>query len=61
LIVLPHPKPYKLHWLNEDRDLTVNHQVKGKLSIGKYENNVFCDVVPMEGPIELPPFRGIEH
>ena len=48
LTILPHPKPYKLHCLNEDRDLTVNHQVKVKLSIGKYEGSVLCDVVPMK-------------
>jgi len=34
LTIIPHPKPYKLHWL--------------KLSIGKYEDSVLCDVVPME-------------
>jgi len=48
LTILPHPKPYKLHWINEDGDLAVNHQVKVKLSIGKYEDTVLCDVVPME-------------
>ena len=48
LTLLPHPKPYKLHWLNEDGDLAVNHQVKVKFSIGKYEDSVLCDVVPME-------------
>jgi len=48
LIVLPHPKPYKLHWLNEDGDLVVNQQIKVKFSIGKYEDSVLCDVVPME-------------
>ena len=48
LIVLPHPKPYKLHWLNEDGDLAVNHQVKVKFSIRKYEDSVICDVVHME-------------
>jgi len=48
LIVLPHPKSYKLHWLNKDGDLTINHQVKVNFSIGKYEDSVLCDVVPME-------------
>jgi len=28
LQVIPHPKPYKLQWLNEDGDLTINKQVK---------------------------------
>ena len=48
LTVLPHPKSYKLHWLNEDGDLAANHQLKVKFSIGKYEDSVLCDVVPME-------------
>jgi len=48
LTIIPHPKPYKLHWLNESGDLTVQHQLKVKLSIGKYEDSVLCDVVPME-------------
>jgi len=48
LIVVPHPKLYKLHWLNKSEDLIVQYQVKVKLSIGKYEDNVVCDVVPME-------------
>jgi len=45
LTVLPHPKSYKLHWLNEDEDLIVNHLVKVKLSKGKYEDSLLCEVV----------------
>jgi len=48
LTLLPHPKPYKLHWLNVDRDLKVEHQVKVKFSIGKFKDKVLCDVIPME-------------
>jgi len=48
LTILPHPKPYKLHWLNEDEGLVVNDHVKVKLSIEKYEDSMLCDVVPME-------------
>nr|KYP62980.1 hypothetical protein KK1_017541 [Cajanus cajan] len=48
LTTSPHPKPYQLHWLNEDGDLVVDQQVKVKLSIGNYEDEVLCDVVPME-------------
>jgi len=47
LIVLPHQKPYKLHWFNEDGDLAVNHQVRVKLSIWKYKDSVLCDIVPI--------------
>jgi len=28
LTIIPHPKPYKLHWLNEDGEINVNNQVK---------------------------------
>nr|KYP51279.1 hypothetical protein KK1_026964 [Cajanus cajan] len=50
----PHPKPYQLHWLNEDGDLVVDQQVKVKLSIGNYEDEVLCVVVPIEAcPILL--------
>nr|KYP73832.1 hypothetical protein KK1_006489 [Cajanus cajan] len=48
LTTSPHPKPYQLHWINEDGDLVVDQQVKVKLSIGNYEDGVLCDVVPME-------------
>nr|KYP60175.1 hypothetical protein KK1_015626 [Cajanus cajan] len=47
LTTSPHPKPYQLHWLNEDGDIVVDQQVKVKFSIGKYEDEVLCDVVPM--------------
>jgi len=48
LQVVPHPKPYKLQWINEDGELTVDKQVKVKFSIGNYKGNVLCDIVPME-------------
>nr|KYP59567.1 hypothetical protein KK1_015003 [Cajanus cajan]KYP59568.1 hypothetical protein KK1_015004 [Cajanus cajan] len=48
LTTMPHPKPYQLHRLNEDGDIVVDQQVKVKLSIGNYENEVLCDVVPMK-------------
>ena len=43
-----HPKPYKLHWLNEDGDIKVNHQVDIQFSIGNYKDQLLCDVIPME-------------
>jgi len=48
LKVVPHPKPFKLQWINEDGELTVDKQVKVEFSIGNYQENVLCDVVPME-------------
>nr|KYP45912.1 hypothetical protein KK1_032526 [Cajanus cajan] len=45
---MPHPQPYHLQWLNKDGDIVVNQQVKVNFSIGKYEYQVLCDIVPME-------------
>ena len=48
LQLVHHPKPYKLQWINEDGELTVDKQVKVDFSVGNYKDNVLCDVVPME-------------
>nr|KYP72365.1 hypothetical protein KK1_004953 [Cajanus cajan] len=48
LTTSPHPKHYQLHWLNKDGDLVVDQQIRVKLSIGNYEDEVLCDVVLME-------------
>nr|KYP74046.1 hypothetical protein KK1_006714 [Cajanus cajan] len=48
LITMPHPQPYHLQWLNKDEDIVVSQQVKVKFSIGKYEDQVLCDIVPIE-------------
>ena len=42
-----HPRPYKLQWLNSNREVMVNKQVVGAFSIGKYRDKVLCDVVPL--------------
>nr|KYP59226.1 hypothetical protein KK1_014658 [Cajanus cajan] len=44
----PNAPQRKLQWLNEDGDLVVDQQVKDKLSIEKYEEEVLWDVVPRE-------------
>ena len=44
----PHAKPYKLQWLSDDGELVVNCQVLVAFSIGRYHDEVLCDVVPME-------------
>jgi len=48
LAMLPHPKPYKLHFLNDNRDITSKNQVKVQFSIGNYKDEVLCDILPME-------------
>ena len=47
LHTMKHPKPYKLQLLNEYREVKVNKQVRIPFSIGKCEDEVLCDVVPM--------------
>ena len=48
LQVVPHPKPYKLQWINENGELSVDKQVEIKFSIGNYKDKVLCDVVPLK-------------
>ena len=43
-----HPRPYKLHWFNDNGEVRVNKQVLISFSIGKYKDEVLCDVVPMQ-------------
>ena len=43
-----HPRAYKLQWLNDSGEVRVNKQVLVAFSIGKYEDEVLCDVVPMQ-------------
>ena len=48
LPMMKHPRPYKLQWLNDSGDVRVTQQVLVPFKIGKYEDEVRCDVVPME-------------
>ncbi|XP_033139368.1 uncharacterized protein LOC117130975, partial [Brassica rapa] len=48
LKVQKHPKPYRLQWLNEEGEMRVSTQVSIPLSIGRYEDDILCDVIPME-------------
>ncbi|WP_232316927.1 retropepsin-like aspartic protease, partial [Candidatus Burkholderia verschuerenii] len=43
-----HPQPYKLQWLNHSGEAKVVKQVLVSLSIGKFKDNLLCDVMPME-------------
>ena len=43
-----HPRPYKLQWLNDSGEVRVNKQVLVSFSIGKYKDEVLCDIVPMQ-------------
>ena len=48
LTTLRHPHPYKLQWLNDSGEVRVTKQVVVPFRIGKYEDEVLCDVVPMQ-------------
>ena len=43
-----HPRPYRLKWLNDETELKIVEQVVVSFSIGKYHDQVKCDVVPMQ-------------
>nr|XP_012466476.1 unnamed protein product [Gossypium raimondii] len=47
LATTKHPTPYKLQWLNDGGQLKVTKQPVVAFSIGKYQDEVVCDVVPM--------------
>ena len=47
LPTLKHPNPYRLQWLNDCGDIRVTKQVLVSFSIGKYKDEVLCDVVTM--------------
>ncbi|XP_056856447.1 uncharacterized protein LOC130505861 [Raphanus sativus] len=48
LSVQKHPRPYMLQWLNDTGELKVNKQVKVPLSVGRYQDEILCDVLPMD-------------
>ncbi|XP_049368159.1 uncharacterized protein LOC125833042 [Solanum verrucosum] len=43
-----HSTPYKLQWLSECGELRVHQQVMIKFKIGMYQDEVLCDVVPIQ-------------
>ncbi|KAI3453664.1 hypothetical protein Pfo_010327 [Paulownia fortunei] len=47
LPTLKHPRPYRLQWLNNSGEIKVTKQVLVAFSIGKYEDEVLYNVVPM--------------
>eukprot|EP00257_Ricinus_communis_P024161 XP_015584309.1 uncharacterized protein LOC107262629 [Ricinus communis] len=46
LNLIPHPKPYKLLWLNNCDEIKVNEQVIMTFTILRYSDEVLYDVVP---------------
>ncbi|XP_056850830.1 uncharacterized protein LOC130500129 [Raphanus sativus] len=48
LVTRPLPRPFRLEWLNEAGEQYVKEQVTVPLSIGRYEDEVVCNVLPMD-------------
>jgi hypothetical protein len=48
LCTVKHAKPYRLQWLNDSDEVKVTKQVVVLFSIGKYVDEVLCDVIPMQ-------------
>nr|KYP34819.1 hypothetical protein KK1_044181 [Cajanus cajan] len=48
LTTIPHSRPYKLQWINEEGGIIVNQQANIPISIGKYKDEVLCDIVSLE-------------
>jgi len=47
LSCIKHPMPYRLQWLNDCGEVRVTKQVLIVFGIGKYSDEILCDVVPM--------------
>lgn len=43
-----HPRPYRLRWLDSNTEIKIAEQVTIPFKIGKYQDEVLCDVVPMK-------------
>ena len=43
-----YPRPYKLQWLNDSGEVRVNKQMLISFLIGKYKDEVLCNVVSMQ-------------
>ncbi|XP_074318824.1 uncharacterized protein LOC141655653 [Silene latifolia] len=43
-----HPRPYNLHWLDDSNNLRVTRQARVMFTMGSYQDEVLCDVIPMD-------------
>ncbi|XP_074265909.1 uncharacterized protein LOC141588362 [Silene latifolia] len=43
-----HPRPYELHWLDNDSSVKVTKQARVNLTMGSYVDEILCDVIPMD-------------
>ena len=47
LNTMKYKKPYKLQWLNECCEIIVTKQVLVFFSVGKYQVEILCDMIPI--------------
>nr|XP_033511296.1 uncharacterized protein LOC117276070 [Nicotiana tomentosiformis] len=43
-----HPRPYRLQWFNDSGEVKVNKKCMVSFKIGRYADEVLCDIVPMQ-------------
>ena len=48
LPIRDHPRPYKLQWFSDYDEVCVSKQAPVQFSIGRYEDELLCDIVPMQ-------------
>ena len=48
LTTYPYPHAYKLYWLSDEGEVVVDKKILISFTIGKYQDDVLCDVIPME-------------
>jgi hypothetical protein len=48
LKIIPHPNPYKVSWLKRGQQVTVTEQCLLSFQIGKFSEQVLCDIVEMD-------------
>ena len=48
LKTIPHPRPYKLQWMTNSGELKVTQHVLLSFTIGRYTEQVYCDLVQMQ-------------
>eukprot|EP00253_Pinus_taeda_P010245 PITA_10245 len=45
---LKHPTPYKVSWLQKGHQLLVDEQCEVEFQIGRYQDKVVCDIMPLD-------------
>ncbi|XP_070054636.1 uncharacterized protein [Nicotiana tomentosiformis] len=45
---MKHPTPYRLQWLNDSCELKVNKQCMISFNVGRYDDDILCDIIPMQ-------------